>query len=727
MNLLKIKKVILFSFLLFLIIFGFTNISFAQKISDCNPQKLIPVKYKQSGYYVKNLQLCLIKIGINIPSGATGYYGKQTIEAVKEFYKLWYGNVSGYSIGQLGIKKLKELVTLLPSKTSKIKFERFKSEKDFMNYLLLANKDRELRELGISKGMILEMPAPTSLTPSPERVSETTVQIKGIDEPDIVKTDGYNIYFSKEPRYVILRPPKESNFIPPYPKIESLLLLINAFPVENLRVLSKIDKAGDLLLLKDEKILIIFDKNLNKIYGYDISEPQNPKEKWSIDLKNTSVITARLFKNKIYLATKRFIEINEACPIKLFLLNNKEIILNCKEIYHPNILFPTNALFVVSVINPKNGEIEKQVSFLGSTQDSVFYMSYKNIYLTYSYNEESPNLIIDFLTQLSDLLPSSVIKKLSQLKNYEISSYSKLNEIEFILENYSKTLNSDEVLRIQNEIINRFKKYYSLNKRKFEKTIIVKINNDALEIDSTGEVPGYPLNQFSLDEYNDNLRIAVTIGERFWEMGLFIGGRESVNDVYILDKNLKVLSYVLDLGKGERIYSVRFIEDKGYVVTFRETDPFYVLDLSNPQNPVLKGELKIPGWSSYLHPITKDKILGIGKDGQEVKISLFDVSNPENPIEKDKYVLSEYWSEVLNNFHAFLLDDKHQIFFLPASNGGYIFSYKDDKLNLVKSISNYSVKRAIYINDYLYVISENKIIVLDEKNFEVIKELSLEE
>ncbi|MEM4647888.1 MAG: beta-propeller domain-containing protein [Candidatus Pacearchaeota archaeon] len=308
--------------MLFLIIFGFTNISFAQKISGCNPQKLIPVKYKQSGYYVKNLQLCLIKIGINIPSGATGYYGKQTIEAVKEFYKLWYGNVSGYSIGQLGIKKLKELVTLLPSKTSKIKFERFKSEKDFMNYLLLANKGRELGELKMlmfsgGEGPQSIMPemfsltAPNALTPSPERVSETTVQVKGIDEPDIVKTDGYNIYFSKEPRYVISRPPKESNFISPYYEIKSLLLLINAFPVENLKILSKIDKSGDLLLLKDEKILIIFDKNLNKIYGYDISEPKDPKEKWSIDLKNTSVITARLFKNKIYLATKRFIEIND--------------------------------------------------------------------------------------------------------------------------------------------------------------------------------------------------------------------------------------------------------------------------------------------------------------------------------------------------------------------------------------------------------------------------------
>lgn len=712
------KKYFLLSLLWFIIFTGI-NFALAQKIS-CNPQKLVPVKYKNSGEEVKNLQLCLIKLGIDIPYGATGYYGKQTMEAVKMFYKLWYGDIDGHNIGPLGIKKLKELLTFLPSKTSQIKFEKFNSSKDFLNYLLLANKEEKLKAVKIpkytmsSEDMILnEETVPSDLPETIpdtsfatlERFSETTVQVKEIDEPDIVKTDGYNIYFSKEPQYL-------SN-------IEEGLMIVGAFPLENLKILSKIDKFGDLLLLRDEKILIIFDKNLNKIYGYDISDTQNPKEKWNIDLKNTSIITARLFKNKIYLATRRFIGINETCPIKLFLLNNTELTLNCKEIYHPNILLPTDALFIVSVINPKNGKIEKQISFLSSVNDSVFYMSYKNIYLTYSYNEEVPNLVIDFLIQLSDLLPSSVIQKLSQLKSYEISSYSKLNEIQIVLENYLRTLDADEVLKIENEIENRFKKYYSLNKRKFEKTIIVKINNETLEMNAIGDVPGYPLNQFSLDEYNDNLRIAVTIG-----FGLFI--EESINDVYILDKDLKILSSVTDLGKGERIYSVRFIEDKGYVVTFRETDPFYVLDLSNPLNPILKGELKIPGYSSYLHPITKDKILGIGKENQNIKISLFDVSNPENPLEKDKYILNEYWSEVLNNFHAFLLDDKHQIFFLPAANGGYIFSYKDDKLNLVKAISTARVKRAIYINDYLYIISEIKIIVFDEKNFETLKELSLE-
>ncbi len=204
-----------------------------------------------------------------------------------------------------------------------------------------------------------------------------------------------------------------------------------------------------------------------------------------------------------------------------------------------------------------------------------------------------------------------------------------------------------------------------------------------------------------------------------------MGQSESASDVYVLDKNLKIQGAVKDLGLTEKIYSVRFIQDKAYVVTFRQTDPFYVLDLANPNKPELKGELKIPGYSSYLHPITKDKILGIGKEGSQVKISLFDASSAQNPVEKDKYSLDEYWSDVLSTHHAFLLDSKHEIFFLPGGKGGYVFSYKNDKLSLAKVVSGISAKRAIYLNDYLYIIGDNKISVINEMDWQKVNELDL--
>ncbi len=225
-----------------------------------------------------------------------------------------------------------------------------------------------------------------------------------------------------------------------------------------------------------------------------------------------------------------------------------------------------------------------------------------------------------------------------------------------------------------------------------------------------------------MDEYQDNLRIATTTGRSNILPGFGRRG-ESFNDVYILDENLKQTGSVLNLGLTEQIYSVRFIEDKGYVVTFRRIDPFYVLNLADPQKPQLKGELKIPGYSSYLHPINKDKILGIGEEDNKVKISLFDVSDPSNPTETAKYNLDEYFSEIAQTHHAFLLDDKFKIFFLPGSRGGYIFSYDNNQLELVKAVSNIRARRAIFINDYLYIIGDDRIIVINETDWQEVNQL----
>ncbi len=308
------------------------------------------------------------------------------------------------------------------------------------------------------------------------------------------------------------------------------------------------------------------------------------------------------------------------------------------------------------------------------------------------------------------------MQKIKNLEGYDISEQAKLTELQLILQKFENTLNEDEKMKIQNELNNRMTDYYKEHKRELEKTGIVKIGLENLDIKASGSVPGHPLNQFSLDEYEGNLRIAITVGDT-WSWMITGARGESANDVYVLDPSLKIKGEVKDLGLSERIYSARFIEDKGYLVTFRQTDPFYVLDLRNPENPQLKGELKIPGYSSYLHPISKDKILGIGEEQGQVKLSLFDVSSPENPVEKDKYNLDEYWSEVSSTHHAFLMDGKHEIFFLPGSKGGYVFSYKNDELKLEKTVSKISARRAIYINDYLYVIGDDMMVVLNEQDW----------
>ncbi len=605
---------------------------------------------------------------------------------------------------------------------------KFSSAEEFKNYLAEAKSLSEETIGGLSRGRGLDigaLPEPMlskefsaeAGAGTPERFSETNVQVASVDEPDIVKTNGQEIYFSsKTPFYHYL--PFEKRLIE-----KGKTKIIKAFPLENLALLKEIEESGDLLLSKN--ILIIFSQE--RIYGFNVSSPEEPKEIWSIDLEqNTEMVGARLFQDKIYLILRSGLNLDLPCPIKLFSARGSSFEIKCTDIYHPTVVLTTEVAYTALTLNLLTGEAEKTVSFTGSYNSSLIYMSKNNLYLAYSYTENSLKFFLNFLEEKAlDLVPSSVINKLKKLDSYDISLSAKMTEFWVIFENYYSSLNNDERLKFENELNNRLTDYFKAHKRDLEKTALVKIDLAGFEIKALGNVPGQPLNQFSLDEYEGNLRIATTVGERRW-IGFWGGTSESANDIYVLDQDLKIIGSLQDLGLEERIYSARFIEDKGYLVTFRQIDPFFVLDLSLPEKPELKGELKIPGYSSYLHPLAKDKILGIGKEENQVKISLFDVSNPANPQEKAKYTLNEYWSDILNTHHAFLLDSKHLIFFLPGSKGGYIFSYQNDKLELKKAVSEISARRALYINDYLYIVADDKLIVLNEINWEKVKELKIE-
>ncbi|MDO9399624.1 MAG: beta-propeller domain-containing protein [bacterium] len=627
-------------------------------------------------------------------------------------------------------KDYKSPVSGVIFETEKIK--KFVSEEEFKDYLQASTNETgnyyggigSLRK-GIQPTEMLSMPmasqdaseskimAPESM----ERVSETNVQVLGIDEPDIVKTNGKEIYFSSENNYWQDEVWTEEEQRPL--RIENKTKIINAFPPSDLASISGIDKTGTLLL--DKNNLIIFSDQ--EIFGYDVSDPKLPKEKWNVKLENNvSIADSRLYKDKIYLVTKTWIDQSRPCQMKLLTANEMPLEIKCIDIYHPVSPVPVDTTFVAMVLDPITGKIEKNISFVGSTDSSVVYMSENGIYITYSYSEGMIKMFSGFIKENQDVFPNLINEKIEKLENYDISSQAKLVEFQSIFEKYQSSLNNDERIRVENEMTNRMSKYYKDHQRELEKTGIVKIDLEKFDIKATGSVPGYPLNQFALDEYKNNLRIATTIGER-GGMGFFGGDRETANDIYVLDQDLKIQGSIKNLGLTEKIYSARFMGDRGYLVTFRQTDPFYVLDLSDPKKPEMKGELKIPGYSSYLHPISNDIILGIGKESQQVKLSLFDVASPENPKEIDKYILDEYWSEALDNHHAFLLDKKHNIFFLPGNKGGYIFSYENNKFKLVKAISQVSAKRALFINDYLYIIGDDKITVLDEINWEKVNEL----
>jgi uncharacterized secreted protein with C-terminal beta-propeller domain len=250
------------------------------------------------------------------------------------------------------------------------------------------------------------------------------------------------------------------------------------------------------------------------------------------------------------------------------------------------------------------------------------------------------------------------------------------------------------------------------------RTRISRLPVGTLAVAATGEVPGTLLNQFSMDEYEGNLRVAVTVDDGW-------GGAESANDVYVLSSALTTIGSIKDLGLTERVYSVRFMGDTGYLVTFRQTDPFYVLDLTTPTNPKVTGELKIPGYSAYLESLGNDLVLGVGREGSGVKLSIFDVSNPAKPVEKSKYQLKDGWTEVENNHHAFLRDADNELFFIPGGEGGYIFSYKNGSLTLEKAFAGYGVKRAVYLDDYFYIVSDETVRVFKIGTWEEVKSLGL--
>ncbi|MFA6285176.1 MAG: beta-propeller domain-containing protein [Parcubacteria group bacterium] len=636
-------------------------------------------------------------------------------------------------------------------KEKNIEIKKFASEQEFKDYLEKAKNISSgfggrgggagLETMAVKSSDAANMPQTTGLSAGPSRVSETNVQVAGIDEPDAVKTDGKEVYFSV-PRPQIMPMDDTVGRTDESRELSPLMMtggtkMIKAFPPTDLKVDYKLDKSGDLLLTGKTLVVIpteryYWNQNASKIYGYDVADPKNPKEIWNIELKSsTSIAGAREYKGKIYLAVKTDFGDDRSCLLKPLVVKGTDFSVKCTDIYHPAAVVPMDTTYTAMIVDPENGSVEKNISFMGSSDynSSVVYMSPSALYLTYYDPGDAVKMLHWFFSDNKDLAPDWLIQKLKNLGDYDISSSAKTTEIWELVSRFQNSLSSDDRLKMQSEMSNRMADFLKKHRRELDSTGIVKINADNLSIDSTGSVPGRLLNQFSLDEYKSNLRVATTVGESFLNWGFGFGmnstSDNTANDVYVLGSGLKTEGSVTDLGKGERIFGVRFIEDKGYVVTFKQVDPLYVLDLSDPMKPTKKGELKIPGYSSYLHPITKDKILGVGEENNRVKISLFAVSDPQNPQEISKYNLDEYYSEISATHHAFLLDAKHQIFFLPGTKGGYIFSYAGDNLSLVKAVSDIQAKRAVYVDNFLYVIGENKLVVLDEKNWEKAGELEL--
>ena len=297
----------------------------------------------------------------------------------------------------------------------------------------------------------------------------------------------------------------------------------------------------------------------------------------------------------------------------------------------------------------------------------------------------------------------------------------------------------------------------------------VKIDGLQLTLQAQGNVPGYTINQYAIDEYSGNLRIATNLWQYTAQSDVF-GGQQSaqINNVYVLDQNLAIIGRLEGLAVGENLHSVRFMGERGYLVTFKTTDPLFVIDLSQPSNPTVLGELVIPGYSDYLHPYDATHLIGVGKEAvdsgqynfayyQGVKLALFDVSNVNNPVQVANYVIGDRGTDsaVLSDPKAFLFDKTKDLLVIPVSlalvseenrqqqgsaaygqtvwQGAYVFSvsangnftlkgtvthldasllnstgYLNDSNNYYTT-QNQWITRSLYIDNTLYTISNSEV------------------
>lgn len=298
----------------------------------------------------------------------------------------------------------------------------------------------------------------------------------------------------------------------------------------------------------------------------------------------------------------------------------------------------------------------------------------------------------------------------------------------------------------------------------FETSIYrIHIENNTIIPEAQGSVPGSILNQFSMDEYNNYFRVATTTWNNnapIWDNSTktwVSPSEQEHNNVYALNMNMSIVGNLTGLAPGEHIYSARFMGNKCYLVTFVKIDPLFVIDLSDPTDPKVLGELKIPGYSDYLHPYDENHLIGVGKhteaadEGffawyQGVKIALFDVSNTSNPIQIANYTIGERGSDspVLRDHKAFLFDRQKNLLVIPALvaqidrseypgevppwaygkpvwQGAIVFNVTLEEgfafrggITHIENITekddwNYYVQRSLYIEDALYTISNSKV------------------
>ncbi|OGS42348.1 MAG: hypothetical protein A3K67_05905 [Euryarchaeota archaeon RBG_16_62_10] len=498
--------------------------------------------------------------------------------------------------------------------------------------------------------------------------SSTNVQVAGVDEEDIVKTDGEYIFISSWDKVSILKayPPEELSNVT---VIEAKDLL--GYDVENTSV------GINGLFLGTDRLIVIASVYTYYYWGVDVVYRELVDYVWEPPRTIVSVFDIG----------------NIQEPELLFTLGVTGYELSARMIDDYVYIVAQSYSWVIDqdIVLP---EVWVGTDSRDFSVSSIFY-------------DPSTTQAESFVNLLAVDVSSGQYDYMSVIAGYASTVYMSHNALYFTVQKWEGALRDIEA-------------GLAVDEEDSTTTSIYRISVDGLGMAATakGEVKGWLLNQFSIDEKEPYLRIATTTS---WS--------DPKNNVYVLGPDLETVGVLDGLAPTERIYSARFVGDTLYLVTFRQIDPLFVIDLSIPYQPRVAGELKIPGFSSYLHPVDDDHVLGIGSENGSMKISLFDVSNPAEPRETSSFTTEGYsWSMALYDHKAVLFDREKELLVIPASSygydeenwtswytsGAYVFSVSvADGISLRGIVEHQAaetywydaVQRSLYIGDYLYTVS----------------------
>lgn len=538
--------------------------------------------------------------------------------------------------------------------------------------------------------------------------SITNNQVEGVDEADLVKTDGSYIYSISESRVVVtdVQDPEKMTVAAELPFTQE------TYP-------EQLFLSGDTLIVMGSRFSAMpMDGiprsqqpylGLTSVYMYDVSNPQSPRLVREFGAEG-DLSGARLADNILYFVTNVYPDYwmleeqdePELRPHRYDSNNGGEI----EPLPYDNIAILPGTMegnySVITTIDlnaPETNDISTE-GFLGGSEQ--LYMNEENLYLT-------------------------------------ATAYVPL---------------SDEEMSSSSEIASWMPQQANTEVFKFS------LNGTAVEFLASAQLTGSLLNQFSMDEHNGYFRAATTEGIA-WDVA-----SPSKNHLFILDSQMNQVGSVEDLAPGERIYSARFIGDKAYMVTFKETDPLFVIDVSAPSSPEVLGELKIPGFSNYLHPLDKDHLIGFGydtklvpvKNGEPlvvtggIKISLFDVSDFAAPVEKDTEIIGGpgTYSALQYDHKALFTHAENNLFGFPAAlyeettgeyiefegEGALIYSITPDGITQAASLIeqtgnqyedwNTATQRILYVGKVLYTIANGEIKSYNLETFEPISNVVFE-